>query len=941
MLVPVTDILLTTKIHRPIAASAWILRPGLLAQLDQGLARRLILLSAPPGSGKTALVASWLHRLELSGEHEALRQLDADSPSPRSFRHAQFKSAWLSLGAGDDRLAQFLRYLVAAVRSAVPDACPTTRSLLAAPTLPDVDYFADVLASELAALPVDLVLVLDDYHLITSPEVHALVNHLLHYPPPPLHLVILTRADPPLHLARLRLEQMVTELRLADLRFNLAETGSLLEGRLGRPLAAELVQTLHARTEGWVSGIQLAGIALQREDPRQFLARFHGGEHLLSAYLLEEVLAQLPSDLSEFTLRTALLERFCAPLAETLLEAGDPPGRGQALLDELVRRNLFVVSLDDTDTWYRYHDLFRDFLRAQLLRRGDSALVARVHRCAGAWLAAAGLIDDALRHMLTAGEADTAADLVEQQLYPTLDQQVPHSFLAGWLARFQTASAAAHPGLLIARAWQLGFRWEFAPMAPLIDRIAALLEREQGGAAEQRRLRQANLEFLRGYVAYWQGDPAGARPALERAYALMPEGYPFVQAQVILHLALSTAHTGQAEAARALVRTALVTAEAQRHPTQLLLLTALSAIQLTAADLSAATQAAAHGLAVADTPWARAAWQEVGFAGTWCAWMHYILGAVAYERNELVVAQGHWEQVVAMRYWAAPRTYHEALASLALVARARGEDAVAYAQAARAFAVEAQSTLALAISTALEARLALWAGRRAEARRRAEELVAAGISGTAIGLVLPPLVRLQALLADGAPGAVVAALRLAEAALAQAEGAHNTRQAIAALAHQALALQAARRPAEAIRTLGQALALAEPGGFVRTFLDLGAPLAELLRAYMIAHPHAVYARRLLVAFAAEPGQAPHEPVAGWGATHGGAVTMTPRERELLALIDRRLTTKEIAERLLISPNTVTKHAANIYAKLGVSNRREAAVRARELGLLPSESEELG
>lgn len=914
MLVPATDVLLTTKIHRPSVDSAWIARPALLARLDQGLAHRLVLISAPPGFGKTTLVAAWL-----AGKAEGGR-------------------AWLSLDAGDNRLARFLRYLVAAVRSAVPDACPTTRSLLAAPTLPDVDYLADVLAGELAALPTELVLALDDYHLITAPEVHTLVDHLLRFPPPPLHLVLLTRADPPLHLARLRLAQNITELRAADLRFDLVETGSLLTRRLDRPLDAELVQALHTRTEGWVSGLQLAGIALQREDPRQFLARFHGGERLLSAYLLEEVLAHLPPNLGEFLLRTAVPERFCAPLAEALLDAHTPPGSGQALLDELVRRELFLVPLDDAGTWYRYHDLFRDFLRAQLQRRGDADLVAQLHRRAGAWLAAAGLVDEALRHTLAAGEVDLAADLVERQLYSTLDQQVPHAFLAGWLARFPAASRESHPGLLLAGVWQLGFRWELAPMGPLLDRITALLERQQGGAAEQRRLRQAIMDFARGYAAYWQGDPMGARLVLERVSTQMLEDYSYVQAVVILHLALSMAHTGQPEAARALARTALATAEAQRRPTQLLLLAALVIMQLTAADLGAAAQIAGQILALANTPWARAAWQEVGFVGTWCAWTHYLLGAMAYERHELAAAQDHWEQVVAMRYWADLQALHEALVGLALVAQARGDSAAApaHAQAARACAAEAQSTLALAISTALETRLALWAGRRAEALRRAEELSPAEVNGTALWLVLPPLVHLQVLLANEAPGAVTTALRLAETTLAKARAAHNTRQVIAVLAHQALALQAARRPAEAIRALGQALALGEPGGFVRTFLDLGAPLAELLQAYAAGHPQSAYARRLLAAFAGEPGQVPPPSLAGQAAVAHGVVPLTPRERQLLVLLDQRLTTEEIAARLVISANTVKKHAANIYAKLGVANRREAAARARELGLLPPE-----
>ncbi len=591
MTLPATDLLLTTKAHRPGVAPAAVERSSLLAQLDQSLAYRLILISAPPGFGKTTLVCQWLTRIEQ--RKGSLAKVEADAQlSAFALLAAQVRTAWLSLDAGDNRLAQFLRYLVAAVRSAAPEACSTIKELLAAPTLPEVEYLANVLAGDLAALPAPLVLVLDDYHLITAPEVHGLVDHLLRYPPPLLRLVILTRSDPPLHLARLRLEQAVTELRAASLRFAPEETSKLFARRLGRPLDPELVQALHARTEGWVSGLQIASIALQHEEPRQFLARFHGGDRLLSAYLLEEVLAHLSPTLSEFLLRTAMLESFCAPLAEALFDSDHLPQGGQTLIDELQARNLFLVSLDDAGIWYRYHELFRAFLRAQLQRRGDPALITRIHQRAGAWLVATGQIDAALAH-------------------------------------------------------------------------------------------------------------------------------------------------------------------------------------------------------------------------------------------------------------------------------------------------------------------------------------------------------LRALLADGTPPALTAALQLAETCLEQAEGAYNSRQTITLLALQALALQGARRPEEAARALGRALTLAESGGLMRTFLELGAPMAELLRSYTASHPQFTYARRLVAAFAGEPGQARLPTVAG-AAMVAGAGALTPREGELLILLAQRLTVEEIAARLVISSNTVKKHVANIYAKLGAANRREASAKARALGLLPPE-----
>lgn len=914
---PSNDLLLTTKLHRPGADPAWVARPRLFAWLDQGLRRQRILVSAPSGFGKTTLVGQWLTTIE----HGAW----------------SFKTAWLSLDEGDNRLSQFLRYLVAAVRGALPESCPITRALLASHDLPQTTYLTDVLASELAALPAPLVLALDDYHLITAPEVHAIIDHLLRYPPPPLHLVILTRVDPPLHLARLRVQRTLAELRASDLRFGPEETSAFLERQLGHLLNSDLVQALQTRTDGWVGGLQLAGIALQREDPHRFLARFHGGDRLLSAYLLEEVLEQLPPALMVFVLRTAVLDRFCGPLAETLFDTGSLSGSGQAMLDELVTRNLFLAPLDDTGTWYRYHDLFRDFLHAQLQRREDPALVKEIHRRASAWLAGAGLIDEALRHMLAAGEVDAAADLVGQQLHQMLDHAVEHTALVGWLAHFPATSLESHPDLLLAQAWQLAFRFDLAALAALLALLDALLTDEPAEPTELQRQRQADRDYLHGYVAYWRGNFRHAHAVLQRAYASMPEARAFAHAHVVLHLALCTAQVGQPDVARALVRDALALAEARQRPTQLILLGALTVLELTAANLSAVTETLRRLLAVTNEPSAQSDWQEFSLVATWHAWAHCFLGQVAYERDDLAAAQSHWEQIAARRYLASPRAAHEALVGLALIAQIRGEAeaAQAHADAARAFAAETRNPLAMAISAALETRLALLAGRQAEALRRSEELLTTISVGPPAVQELPPVTRLRALLADGAPASLTAALRLARSCLAQAEEAHNTRQTIALLALQALVLQAARRPEEAVRSLGRALALGERAGFTRTFLDLSAPMAALLRTYVAGHPQATYARRLLAAFAGEACQGSSPMPLDVTPVPTGAMSLTPRELELLVLIDQRLTIQEIAERLVISTNTVKRHTANIYAKLGAGNRREACARARDLGLMPS------
>lgn len=475
-------LLLTTKLYRPRADDNWVARPALLARLNAGLRHKLTLVSAPPGFGKSTLVSQWLDHV---GLHAASAKQKVDV-------HQQ-KSCWLSLDEGDNQLVQFLRYLIVAIRTCEPEACPTTQSLLGAAQLPGVDYLADILVSELSVLAAELVLVLDDYHLIRANEVHQVLRHLLRYLPPRLHLVILSRSDPPLHLGRLRIEQQITELRAGDLRFAVEETRCFLNRRLGQSLDDDVLTLLHARTEGWITALQLSSIALQSQDPHQFLGHFRGNDRLLVGYLVEEVMEHLSASERTFLLRTAIVDRFCAPLADALLADCPPPLSSQALIAQLEAQNLFVIPLDQTGDWLRYHDLFRDFLRHQLQRTESPANLARLHQVASGWYARVGLIDDALRHALAAGDESVAAELLISQFHAMLDQQLPAPTLMRWLALFPPATIQAQPGLLFAQLCLSAFGIGPAtPSARLAD-IEAMIQQDPTLSATRRQALLADL----------------------------------------------------------------------------------------------------------------------------------------------------------------------------------------------------------------------------------------------------------------------------------------------------------------------------------------------------------------------------------------------------------------------------------------------------------------
>lgn len=917
--------LLTTKLYRPRMNDNWIQRHDLIARLDSGLMRKLILLSAPPGFGKSTLVSQWLDHIDSN----------AAFAIPTS-NIKNLNNCWLSLDESDNQLVLFLRYLIAAVQTCEPTACPTTQSLLGAAQSPGVDHLADVIVSELNRLTAELILVLDDYHLIRSAEVHQVMRHLLRYMPPQLHLVIISRTDPPLHLGRLRIEQQITELRSADLRFAVEETRKFLDRLLDHSLENDVLKLLQDRTEGWVTALKLSSIALQSQDPHQFLDRFHGSDRLLIGYLVEEVLERQTAPMRDFLLRTALVDRFCAPLADALLTDRPLTDSSQTLIAQLEAQNLFVIPLDQHGEWLRYHDLFRDFLRHQLKRTESPETLALLHKAASLWYAEKGQIDDALHHALSAGDDAAAAELVITHLHSMLDRQIPALTLTRWLDLFPAATIQRHPGLLLAQLWLSAFG--IASVGPPVQlaKIERAIQSVPFLSSDRRQAYCADLTLLRGIFTYWDGKPSAAITLLQAALEQQPPTHLFARAQAMIHLAGAYGRSGENTLGLRLLRTALIEAKAQQHPTMMILFGGLAIIHLQAGELNEVVHAARQAVAAVDELGGRAAWQDIGFVDVWCAWAHYLLGMVHYEQNDLAAATHHWRQVETMRYRTNPGVYHDTLLGFALIALANDAPAetLAYAQAAREFAVEVRRPNLLATSASFEVRLALLNDQTADALRQTQEIELTVDQVTTFGMELPYLTRLRALLAAATPGALTQALTLAATSLSQAENAHNALQVIRFVVLKALILHRLQRTEEAFDALANALTLGDPGRFVRTFLDLGAPMADLLSQFGTARGQSLYVKELLSTFPQTNSLAEHRALTAHYAKRHGVTPLTPREIELLGLIRQRLSIKEIAQALVISPNTVKKHNNNIYTKLGVRNRRAAVGKAEELGLLP-------
>ncbi len=494
------DDLLTTKLFVPLVRPDLVRRPRLDARLAAGLRGPLTVVVAPAGSGKTTLLADgWQNALEIGGG-------------------VGWHIAWLALDTGDNDLARFLRYVVAAFQTLQSDLGRAALAQLRSPQLPPVEAILGPLLNDLVTLPYDVVLVLDDYHVVEDPAIHRAVAFLLDHLPPRLHLVVATRTEPPLPLARLRARGQLTELRADDLRFTADEAAAFLHRAVGETLSSDELVKLEERTEGWIAGLQLAALALRAHHSAQLadaIAALTGTHRYLLDYLSDEVFARQPDDVRRFLTLTSVLDRMSGPLGETLVgvDGTEPrPGDGQAMLERLEAANLFLVPLDDTRTWYRYHHLFADFLRERL-RRDSPDLVPALHRRAAAWYEQQGLVTDAVGHALAGQDHLLAARLIERVSPTLLWQRGELTTLLRWLESLPRDVVASRPRLCLDLTWALLLSGRVDAVEPRLRAVECTLDAQ---AHPTDRALRGEISALRAELARLRGDSPAAI-ALARA----------------------------------------------------------------------------------------------------------------------------------------------------------------------------------------------------------------------------------------------------------------------------------------------------------------------------------------------------------------------------------------------------------------------------------------
>lgn len=902
------QLLLGAKTQVPKTFGQLIERPRLLAQLDRCLTVPITLVSAPAGFGKTTLLCQWVNAA-------ALRAL------PRT------RIAWLSLDEGDSRLEVFLAYFIAALRVVYPDACDRTFHLLAGSQTISEEALSISMVNELAELEgtlqvqqEHLVVALDDYHSIEGHAVNQLLTALMKNPPDGFHLILGSRHDPALPLARWRAHDRALELRTKDLRLNHTEVVTFLREAVPIEWNDAQISAFEEKTEGWAAGLHLISLAVREQAEAQRLAaHLDVTQEQIANYLFEEVLARQPRALQTQLIQLSILDRFNAALCETVCR--DLKESGAELLAHLSAANLFLVGLDSQGEWFRFHQLFQQLLRYQLKQRVSAAEQTRLHRDAMNWFAEHNDIEQALMHAFAAGEIAGAAELVAKHRRQLMNQE-QWQRLAGWLSGFSNETLAQSPDLLLTKAWltrTINFDLEAtAVLARQAANALALHKYPRQRTAEL----GAEIDTLLALEAYRVPDPDRAATLAAHAVQVLPTDSYLVRHFAYLQLAAAYQMQGDLERGIRLLRDAQTEEILSGYDAHARASGSEAVIQWVAGNLPAMLERGKYILSKTETN---------GFYDTG-AWGHYFVAAASYMRNDLVTAEINAAMVLNDPNPSGSfRPTLDSALILALVYQAKQmpDRARKVLDEALGWAIEKHSDTLIQVMQAFQAALALRQGNLTLANQWYLTTRHLTVGGAMVHFSSPLLTLPQVLLAQNTEASRQQAHDFLQELQRHLDAIHNVRFRIDAFALQAVVYDARGDSDAAMRALNQSLALAEPGGFVRVFVDLGTPMAKLVQLRARERDAGEYVKQIARAFpngSAAPSRNdtsfPIEP-------------LTERENVVLQFLARRLTNKEIARELYISPLTVKAHTDHIYQKLGVNSRQDAARVAHELGLLES------
>ena len=915
---PQVNQLLATKLYPPPLRSELVSRHRLIEKLNQGLYRKLTLISAPAGFGKTTLIGEWLGAIQKEFKNE---------------NQPIYKTAWFSMDKDDNEETRFLNYFVTAIkRIDDPENVIGERAfrILQSTQLPQTNAVLTSLINEIAQIQHKIILIFDDYHMIDSQMIHDGVVFFIENMPPQIHLVISTREDPPLPIPRLRARDQLTELRAADLRFSLSESGEFLTRVMGLSLSEKDNAALENRTEGWIAGLQLAAISLQgHPDISRLIQSFTGSNRFVLDYLVDEVLNQQPERIQSFLLKTSILDRLCGSLCNELTGQN----HSQGILEMLERANLFIIPLDGERQWYRYHHLFADLLR-QRLRQTSPGQEPILNNRASAWYEQNNFLNEAIEHSLQAGEHKHSAAMIAG-IADDLWKRGEHLKLRGWLEKLTEDWVCIQPKLCIYHAWFLfstGLQEEADRYLQAAEQslIEATQESEISSTHPEitpdldRNLLEGRLNAIRALAKTWGEDFSTMIRYASSALSLLPIRDPW---RSMAELVLGDAYYYKGEM-QASYQTRLKTAAAcQAEDDLFFYMIANLKVATSLREMGKLEQAIS--ICKDQLEFAR----ENGLTNTiFAGWAMGLLGIILADRNDLEqalklttryveIAKGNDLGFVGSSYmWLMKTQFY------------RGELDAAESTLNELAEIGQKHYLPHHISGPLKA----WQARLALAQNRLEiySQVVASSDLEENGVI--PLIYDEVVLVHTRflllQGNYADASRILEPLIEATQNGGSTARLIELLVLQALANQGQGELELAIHHIEHALSLAEPGGFVRFFIDEGPPMARLLIEALSRGIAKNYVQSLLAAF---PDIEAEQPKTG-ESPPGDEVwieALSTRETDILKLIAEGLTNQEIASRLYLSLNTVKVHTRNIYGKLGVNSRTQAAAKARTFGIL--------
>jgi len=908
--------ILRTKLHRPPIGPDILPRARLRERLDQGRSRLLTLISAAAGYGKSTLASRWLEA--------------CDCPC-----------AWISLDENDNDLRVFLSYITSAVGAIFPAGVEKTRVMLKAPNLPPLSVLAPTLVNDLETIDEDFILCLDDYHRIHETTIHDLMAALLQHPPRAMHFVLIARRDPPLPLITLRARRQINEITMEQLRFTREETAAFLEKALELPIDDSTAAVLEEKVEGWVTGLRLAALSVRGgKDLGRLLSGAQKGFHYVTDYLVSEVISRQPPAMARCMIYTAVLDRFCPALCEAIHVSKGEPGEdeisGQAFIEWLEKCHLFVVPLDEQHRWFRYHHLFQQLLQDQLKRQRSPEEIAALHSRASEWFESEGLMIESIKHALVAGDAARAAEIIERYRNNEFTADRWYN-VSKWLSMLPEKIKRERPKLLMTEAWIRYLQHLLARIPMLLDRAESLLRSQTA-----KPVALAEIAFFRGFIAYFEGEAEQSLKYLENAVSTLAGTKAPILGDTELLLGLARCMNGNKDLAVQALESRLGEIDSSEPYLLCRLIASLAYIHMLSGDLYQLQKEGQRLLDVSKK-------HNMSLAE---AWGYYFLAFGYLHAGKLEAALSHFVQVDELRYVMEPRAAIDALAGLALTQQflQREVEAEKSIQRLQEFARELNERSHFSLAQTCQARLSLLQGdvtTAVEKSRLADEsLVPAELFSW---FEAPAITQARALIAEGSEESVLKASKLLQSIRDVCETCRFTCQVIEVAVLQSRVLARQGHTEKALAELDEVVALAGPRGWIRPFLEAGKPMADLLKRLHKHNPDLKDIERILDAFeniekstvpAEVLSKAPRdhplntEHPATWSPRPQPLVEpLTNRELEILELLVKRLQNKEIADQLFISAQTVKTHLANIYGKLAVRNRRQAADKAKALGIV--------